>query len=135
MEPIDAAHAAFARLTRETERYLNSVETESDTRLKIIDRLLVEVLQWPYADINTEEASENGFADYVCRVQGRARLVVEAKRDGRSLGVEGRPSGTAFKLSGSVLRPSQQKKALAKLSDIVAQRTQSWLVLPMGESG
>ena len=114
MEPIDAAYAAFEVLTRESEAYLNSIETEADTRLKIIDRFLVEVLHWPYAEISTESATEGGFADYVCRVQGRARLVVEAKRDGRSLGVEGRPSGAAFKLSGGVFTAESAKEGIAQ---------------------
>ena len=114
MEPIDAAYAAFEALTRESEAYLNSIETEADTRLKIIDRLLVEVLHWPYAEISTEAATEGGFADYVCRVQERARLIVEAKRDGRSLGVEGRPSGAAFKLSGGVFKAESAKEGIAQ---------------------
>lgn len=114
VEPIDAAYTAFEVLMRESAGYLNSIETEADTRLKIIDRLLVEVLHWPYGEISTEAATEGGFVDYLCRVQGRARLVVEAKRDGRSLGVEGRPSGAAFKLSGSVFKAESAKEGIGQ---------------------
>ena len=114
MEPIDAAYAAFQGLTRECAAYLNSVETEADTRLKIIDRLLTEVLLWPYAEMNTEVPAEGGFADYVCRVQSRSRLVVEAKRDGRSLGCEGRPAGATFKLSGGVFKAESAKEGIAQ---------------------
>lgn len=112
MEPIDVAYAAFQKFMHEYGTYLNSVETEADTRLKIIDRLLVQVLLWPYAEIQTEPLSEGGFADYVCRVQDRARLVVEAKRDGRSLGCEGRPAGAAFKLSGGVFKTAATKEGI-----------------------
>ena len=114
MEPIDAAYAAFQELTIEAESYLNSLETEADVRLKIIDRLLVNVLHWPYAEVNTEASAEGGFADYVCRVQDRARLVVEAKRDGRLLGCEGRPAGATFKLSGGVFKSEAAKEGIAQ---------------------
>jgi hypothetical protein len=57
LEPIDAAYAAFQDLTHECEAYLNSIETEADTRLKIIDRLLVQVLHWPYAELRPESAN------------------------------------------------------------------------------
>lgn len=114
MEPIDAAHATFRRLTEEVAAYINSVETESDTRLKIIDRILVEVLHWPLADIVTEAASEGGFADYGCRAQDRFRLILEAKRDGRSLGCEGRPAGHPYKLNGPVFREEAAKEGVAQ---------------------
>ena len=114
MEPIDAAYAAFQDLTHECEGYLNSIETEADTRLKIIDRLLVQVLHWPYAELRTEPPVDGGFADYVCRVQDRARLVVEAKRDGRSLGCEGRPPGATFKLSGGVFKTEAAREGITQ---------------------
>lgn len=114
MEPIDSAYVAFGAFAREYETYLNSIETEADTRLKIIDRILVEVLHWPRGEIDTEDPADGGFADYVCRVQGRARLIVEAKRDGRSLGVEGRPSGATFKLSGSVFKTEAAKEGITQ---------------------
>lgn len=114
MEPIDSAYIAFGNFVREWETYLNSVETEADTRLKIIDRMLVEVLHWPLGEIDTEDPADGGFADYVCRVQDRARLIVEAKRDGRSLGVEGRPSGAPFKLSGAVFKADAAKEGIGQ---------------------
>lgn len=114
MEPIDVAHAAFKTLMDESGAYLNSIEMEADTRLKIIDRILVQVLLWPYAELGTEQPSEKGFADYVCRVQDRSRLIVEAKRDGRSLGCEGRPPGAAFKLSGGVFKADAAKEGIAQ---------------------
>lgn len=110
MEPIDAAFDRFKQVAAEVAEYINSVDTEADTRLKIIDRILVEVLSWPFAELLTEPAAEGGFADYVCRVQERCRLIVEAKRDGRSLGCGGRPAGAAFKISGPVFHsPAAQE--------------------------
>jgi hypothetical protein len=112
MQPIDAAYERFNEIVAESAGYLSSLTTEADTRLKIIDRILVDVLHWPYAELHTEEPVPSGFADYVCKVQDRSRLVVEAKRDGRSLGCEGRPAGGAFKLSGAVFKSEAAKEGI-----------------------
>ena len=104
MEPLDGAYEKFRVLHQEVARYINSVETEADTRLKIIDRILIEVLAWPRESISLEKATGDGFADYACTVTDRFRLIVEAKRDGRSLGCESRPPGSSFKLSGPAFK-------------------------------
>ncbi len=114
MEPIDAAHQRFRALVAEVSDYVNSVETEADTRLKIIDRILVEALHWPRGDISAESASEGGFADYACHVQGRFRLILEAKRDGRSLGCEDRSSGHPYKLNGPVFKEEAAKEGIGQ---------------------
>lgn len=102
MEPIDVAHQHFVALSREVAEYIHAVETESDTRLKIIDRICIEVLLLPYREILAESATGTGFVDYSFSVDGRSRLIVEAKRDGRSLGCEGRQPKRGYKLSGGV---------------------------------
>lgn len=52
-----------------------SIQTEEDTRLKVINRVLSEVLLWPLDSISTEVPSTGGFADYGLRMSGReARL-------------------------------------------------------------
>ncbi len=112
MEPLDSAYEKFKAISAEIAQYINSVETESDTRLKIIDRILVEVLGWPIAELMTEAGTESGFADYVCRVQDRSRLIVEAKRDGRTLGVQGKAAGATFKLSGPAFNEAAAKEGI-----------------------
>lgn len=104
MEPLDAAFQRFKAIHGEIAGYINSVETESDTRLKIIDRILIDVLAWPLGSVAAEKAADGGFADYICSVRGRHRLVVEAKKDGRSLGCESRTPGSTFKLSGPAFK-------------------------------
>lgn len=58
---------------------------EAETRLKLIDRILFEVLGWTHADVTIEQrVSEDGkteFTDYIIRT-GFASLVIEAKRVG-----------------------------------------------------
>lgn len=60
---------------------------EAATRLKVIDRVLQEVLGWTHDDISPEErVSEDGkttYADYVLRTANNA-IVVEAKKVGAS---------------------------------------------------
>ncbi|WP_282060594.1 hypothetical protein [Roseobacter litoralis] len=60
---------------------------EAETRLKLIDRIIFEVLGWGHDDASVEErVSEDGnttFSDYVLRT-GFSSLVIEAKRSGRS---------------------------------------------------
>lgn len=104
MEPLDAAFEKFRAIHKEVAGYINSVETESDTRLKVVDRILIEVLSWPYETVFAEKAADGGFADYTCTVSGRNRLILEAKKDGRSLGCESRTAGSSFKLSGPAFK-------------------------------
>ncbi len=60
---------------------------EAETRLKLIDRILFEVLDWTHDDVTVEEhVSEDGtteYADYVIRT-GFSSFVVEAKKVGRA---------------------------------------------------
>ena len=114
MEPIDAAYQAFSRLKHEVSGYIASVDTEADTRLKVIDRILLGVLLWPYDQVQTEPATPSGFADYACHVRHRTRMILEAKRDGRSLGLQGRQPGRAYKLSGGVFNADAAKEGIAQ---------------------
>src|SRR4051812_14317000 len=89
MEPIDAAAGKLTALLSEIDSYKETMHSEEDTRLKVINRLLIEVLGWPLHEIFTEESSGGGYIDYKLAIDSRARLVVEAKRDGRELGFGG----------------------------------------------
>ena len=102
MEPIDVAHQAFQRLCGEIHEYKDSIRTEADTRLKVINRILEEVLLWPLRETLTEPETASGFIDYSCSVDGRSRLIVEAKRDGRSLGTESRQVKRGYIIRGGV---------------------------------
>jgi hypothetical protein len=58
---------------------------EAETRLKLIDRVLFEVLGWSHDDVSVEsrvsEDGETTFADYIVKTAGSA-FVVEAKKLG-----------------------------------------------------
>jgi len=102
MESIDHAFDVFKAIKAEIASYSSTIVTESDARLKIIDRIMIEVLGWGHGEILTEDPASSGFADYNFRVNGRSRLIVEAKRDGGSFKCANRPAGRGFKLGGPV---------------------------------
>lgn len=60
---------------------------EAETRLKLIDRVLFEILDWTHDDVTVEQhVSEDGsveYADYVVRT-GFSSFVIEAKKVGRA---------------------------------------------------
>lgn len=54
---------------------------ESDTRLKVIDTILVDVLKWPKTTITTEKYIHGNRADYVLKNSiGNPQLIIESKR-------------------------------------------------------
>ena len=112
MEPIDTASAAFEQLKAELATYEETVDTEQDTRTKVIDRFLIEVLGWPYGEFKAEEAAGRRFVDYKCTVNRLARLVIEAKRDGRSLGLQNRAGGRAYRVGGKVFHTEAAKEGI-----------------------
>lgn len=104
MEPVDTAFQRFAVLRPEIEAYLDSVKTEAEVRLKIIDRILTDVLHWPYDSIEAEPHTGAGYADYALLEAGLCRVIIEAKRDGRSFDLSTRRPGASYKISGGVFQ-------------------------------
>lgn len=113
MEPIDVAASQLEILIREVAGYKETIHSEQDTRLKVVNRFL-EVLGWPLKEISTEESAGQGYVDYKLTVNGFARFVVEAKRDGRELGIESRTGGRAYKLNGPVFNTSSVKEGIGQ---------------------
>ncbi|MCR1026642.1 type I restriction enzyme HsdR N-terminal domain-containing protein [Cellulophaga baltica] len=62
--------------------YTDNSLNESDTRLKIIDTILVDVLKWPKSTITTEKYINGNRADYVLKNElGTPILIIESKRE------------------------------------------------------
>ena len=112
MEPIDAAIERLKALRPEIASYVESVNTEAEVRLKIIDRILTEVLHWPYASIEAEPHVGDGYADYALLDAGLCRVILEAKKDGVSFGCEGRRPGAFYKLSGGVFQNAGARQGI-----------------------
>lgn len=54
---------------------------EAATRLHLIDRLVLDILQWPRTAVHPEERAEPGWIDYALGSLG-TKLIIEAKREG-----------------------------------------------------
>jgi AAA domain len=114
MEPIDAASQKLIEIIHRIDQIEHTIISEQDTRLKVINPILTDVLGWPVGEIFTEENARPGFVDYKLTVNGFSRLIVEAKRDSRALGTINRNSGSAYKLSGPVFHTEAAKEGIAQ---------------------
>lgn len=114
METIDAAFSQFEGLIAQVKDYDATMVSEEDTRLKVIDRILTEVLGWPYSEISTEDYSLGSYIDYKLAIGGLARLIVEAKRDRSNLGVSDRACGKPYKLNGPVLQSPTVREGITQ---------------------
>lgn len=113
MEPIDAASLKFEEFLKTiTPEYWSTCITEADIRMKIIDPMLTNVLGWPQSNISLETHAGEGFIDYRLTIDGLNRLVVEAKRESRDLGVSADRNGHFYKLNGPVFDTPHVKQGL-----------------------
>ena len=85
MDRLDAAKRAFDEIRQFAEKNQSAIETESDARIQLIDRMLIEILGWRRESIKTESATPAGYIDYLLTAGGRNMFVVEAKRLGKAL--------------------------------------------------
>lgn len=85
---------------------LAEVRNESDTRLKALDRILFEVLEWSYETVLTEPHTESGYIDYLLTVgEKRNAMVIEAKKVGLLAPATKSVEVTNVSLSGPVVKP------------------------------
>lgn len=105
---IDEAKVAFDLLHECWKHILQNIDNEADTRFKLIDQILADVLGWHrLGDFNLERYSESGYADYVLSADGRDRMVVEAKRANSILVDTSAKSTQYLTANSSVLKPAQ----------------------------
>lgn len=80
MVTIDEARSQFELYKTNYEEYKKQDLTESDTRSKLIDFILINVLGWSESDIRREGHVDNGYYDYHIKTAGIS-FVIEAKRE------------------------------------------------------
>ena len=103
---IDAAHERLLELRPIIEAAFETKPNESDTRLKVLDRFLFEVLDWKHEAVFTEPATDSGYIDYLLTIgERRGALVIEAKRSGLLRPVVKGHEVMSVALSGPVVRP------------------------------
>lgn len=108
-DQIDAGYKEFLKIIDDVAALQKSEWSEADTRLKVIDRVLFDALGWSKLKASCESQSGTGYADYVLRQSGCAKLVVEAKKEFRSFDLENRQSGKAYNLNGCCLQCHSQR--------------------------
>lgn len=122
-EAIEDAYRRLVAMQDQIESKASEALNESETRFHILDRFLVEVLNWNRDNIQPEKAVTDGFVDYTLSApDGRALMVVEAKRIGR-LAVKTVSQKTSnLALRGSVLKtllgPVKQASNYASLVSV-----------------
>jgi predicted type IV restriction endonuclease len=104
VDPLDSAFDTFSRLKQDIATYDGTLVTEADARAKVIDPMFTQVLGWRGSELFAENATSSGFVDYVFTIDGRSRLIVEAKRDSRTLGIDNRDTGRGYILSGPAFK-------------------------------
>ncbi len=76
---FDESKERFDEFVNNYETYKTINMSESDTRSKLIDTVLIDVLGWDEADIRREGHVDSGYYDYKISIAGFS-LIVEAKR-------------------------------------------------------
>lgn len=74
----------ITKIIEDAQKLQLSSANEAETRLKIIDQILFEVLKWTRDDVSVEtrvsEDGETTFADYVIKTASTA-FIIEAKKN------------------------------------------------------
>jgi len=97
--------------------------SEADTRAKVVDKILIEVLAWPELEIQREAPIVAGHLDYLLSEGGRGVVVVEAKREGASFEV---PTSIErrhrHKLNGAIRTSGETYKAIEQVQNYCNER-------------
>jgi GTPase SAR1 family protein len=97
MKDIDASLASFEKYKEAYKSYIEVDLSESDTRSKLIDTLLIDVLGWDEQDIQREGHVDSGFYDYKISCQNSIFLL-EAKRQFKELRLPSNHSRISIKV-------------------------------------
>lgn len=132
MHKIDAGHNALKQISRTAGQLDLADANEAETRLKLIDDILVSVLGWTKEDIKIEErVSEDGtteFCDYVLRT-ATTTILVEAKRVGAAFRISA--NRKSLKLGG-VLSEGELGKAIRQARDYCRKKSIQFAVVTNG---
>lgn len=99
MNPDDA-YKSINNIIQESDNIGNLSET--DTRCKLIDRVLKECLDYPEVAIKREISADSGRMDYLISVNSIPFLVIEAKRNGETFEIPTHWTKRFYKLNGII---------------------------------
>src|SRR5438552_14244230 len=89
--------------------------SEADTRAKLIDPLFKDVLGWKEEDITREASVHPGFIDYIFRINGIPKFIVEAKNVGQSFVIPLSLSKRRYKIQGAITTHNKIKEAIEQV--------------------
>src|SRR5260370_16031308 len=113
MDGMDSAYENFRKVMADfPPEYWSVLQSEADVRMKVIDKIVVNVLGWPDAEIHLEDAAGTGFVDYRLTFKGLNKLILEAKKDERDLGINESHAGKFFKLDGTVFKSEAAREGI-----------------------
>ncbi|MEQ9073674.1 MAG: hypothetical protein RLP09_07420 [Sandaracinaceae bacterium] len=93
---------------------ISTTATESDTRAKLVTRILTRVLGWPEPQIDRETVTNSGYIDYVLKAPNPL-LLVEAKRVGKTFVFPAEKKRRRYALSGLRSEKSGVGKAVRQV--------------------
>jgi hypothetical protein len=103
---IDPAYERLLKLKSEIEAALAASPNEADTRLKVLDRFLFEILEWKHEAVLTEPPTPSGYIDYLLTIgERRGAMVIEAKKAGLLQPATKSDEVMYVALSGPVVKP------------------------------
>lgn len=121
-DSIDTAYEKLETLLAHYSSFAETIRSEADTRFKLIDAVITDVLGWPKSEIHAEERAGLGFVDYKLSIDGLGKAIVEAKRQSRSFELENRDCGGAYKLSGAVFRNPDAQEGIRQAIEYAAYK-------------
>jgi len=103
---IDDAYERLLKIRAEIEAVIAVGPNEADTRLKVLDRFLFEVLGWKHESVFAEPPTPSGYIDYKLTIgEQRGAMIVEAKKVGRLKPGTKSDEVMTVALSGPVVKP------------------------------
>jgi hypothetical protein len=117
MPSFDASFDQIKEIQKDFQAFCNEFgkASEADTRVKVIDRILVDVLGWPESSLKRETHSHSGYSDYILSVFGKPLITVEAKREGEAFEFPQGNKNKTLKLSGPILSNTEIKEAITQV--------------------
>lgn len=104
MKTIDESKIQFDKFKHNIADFIDSDLNESDTRSKLIDTLLIDVLGWTEHDIKREGKLESGYFDYQVSAPG-INFIIEAKRNFNSFSLPSKHKKAKIK---SIIRENEE---------------------------
>lgn len=134
MELIDSSFSVLEKIIEEVNSYSETIKSEEDTRLKIINRIIIEILGYSLHNISTEPYSGTGFIDYLITQKEVGKIVIEAKKENTPFDIDKKYSGRAFNIDGPVFQGKDVKEGISQTIYYAAQEGVELGCLTNGET-